>query len=425
MKQKNLILVAVAVGCGLVAAFLTTQLSAGQKKQEDGVEIPVAAKDLAIGTKLSKDELKTVIKYKKFNRDALPAVYATSEEELADKRLTRTIREGEPFNPQDLTTNMAISPPPGYNMMSFSATAERTAAGFAGPGSKVDILASIPLRSQNKSVVLPLLVDMLVLTIDTNTAPPQGAQAFGNLSMVSLAVKTDQAAILHAAINRGADLRIILRNPDEPAKWDYIPTREEIWNILSDEVNKKGSIEGSPNGPDAEPGPKPESRPEMVKLPVPIVDLPAGTQLTQDVIDTKFKLVELAPPAPTAFVQSLREHTGKFLLKEVLADQFVPKAYLADQMPKTPEPVGPKPKDDQPKITPKIDPPVFHDVTVQTSSGVRKYRYQVLKNNEYKFLGEVKEDGTLRPVPQPRQPAAPSPDAEKQNDKKADRVIRI
>ena len=56
MKQKNMILIAVAVGCGLVAAFLTTQMSAKTPKDE-GVEIPVAAKELSVGTKLNKDSL--------------------------------------------------------------------------------------------------------------------------------------------------------------------------------------------------------------------------------------------------------------------------------------------------------------------------------------------------------------------------------
>ena len=54
MKQKNLILMVVAVGCGLVAAFLTTQINAKPKVEK--VEVLVAAKDLPVGTMFTKED---------------------------------------------------------------------------------------------------------------------------------------------------------------------------------------------------------------------------------------------------------------------------------------------------------------------------------------------------------------------------------
>ena len=47
MKSEESIPVAVAVGCGLVAAFLTTQARPAEPEVEQ-VEVPVAAKDLPI-----------------------------------------------------------------------------------------------------------------------------------------------------------------------------------------------------------------------------------------------------------------------------------------------------------------------------------------------------------------------------------------
>src|SRR5206468_11176458 len=60
MKQKNLILMVVAVGCGLVAAFLTSQMSARSSAVEQ-VEVIVAAKDLPVGTMLGKEDRKSVV----------------------------------------------------------------------------------------------------------------------------------------------------------------------------------------------------------------------------------------------------------------------------------------------------------------------------------------------------------------------------
>jgi len=428
MKQKNLILIAVAVGCGLVAAFLTTQLGAGQKKVDDSLEVPVAAKDLAVGTKLTKEELKNYITYKKISKDSLPTEFASSEEQLADKRLVRTIRAGETFNPADLTTNAPITPPPGFNVMTFGMTPEKGVAGFAGPGSKVDVLATIRLRKQDKAVVLPILIDMLVLAIDTSTQyTPQGA--FPNLSMVSMAVNNKQAAILHASLSRGADLRLILRNNDKPPVYDHIPTEEEIWAALADE-NKGGGRDGATEG-----SPENNKGPQTVKLPVPTEDLKAGTRLTTDLLAQKFKNVDFLTPAPTAAVQNLKEHLGEYLQRDLVADQFVPKNALGDKPPT--EPTKPAPPDvagqkegpPQEPVKPvkpkeKVDPPVYFDTTVTGPNGVKKYRYQVMKDGSYRYLGELKDDGSLDPNATPGgkdTPPAPQPD---NGGKKPERVIK-
>jgi len=426
MKQKNLILIAVAVGCGLVAAFLTTQLGAGQKKVDDSIEVPVAAKDLPVGTKMTKEDLKTFVTYKKVNKDSLPTEFASSEEQLADKRLVRTIRAGETFNPADLTTNAPINPPPGFNVMTFGLTPEKGVAGFAGPGSKVDVLATIRLRKQEKAVVLPIAIDMLVLAIDANTQYSQQG-AFPNLSMVSLAVTNRHAAILHAALSRGADIRLILRNGDKPPIYDHIPSEEEIWAALSDENKAGGSREGGQTEGTESKGPT------VVKLPVPVENLKAGTQLTSDVISKKFKLVDYVAPAPTRFVQNLKEYTGYYLQHDLVVEQFVPSAYLGEKPPEQGKPApadGASPKEGPPQepvkpATPRKvdDPPVYFDTTVTGPNGVKKYRYQVLKDGTYKYLGELKDDGSLDPNSTPGKDAPPGQQPEN-GGKKPERVIR-
>jgi Flp pilus assembly protein CpaB len=395
MKQKNLVLIAVAVGCGLVAAVLTSQMGA-KPAQVDQVQVPVAAKDLSVGTKLSKDDLKKLVTYKKFNRDALPAAFAATEEELTDKRIVRTIRAGEPFNPKDLTSNVAINPPPGMNMVTFPMSPDKGVAGFAGPGSRVDILATIQTRKSNKvrQVVLPLLTDMLVLAVNAETQYPQNGQAFSNMSMVSLAVTNKQAQLLHAAIHRGADLRLVLLNPEEPAPRPVKWTEEEIWKILSDQTEHKDGQGGDDTT---------EKKVEVVKLPVPTEDLPAGTELTPAVIDSKFKMVDFTPPAPGNIVQNLREHQGKYLQNKLAANQFVPRSFLGDKLAKAPPPETAGPKSAPKNLQRRTKPPVYWDATIQTSGGMRRYRYQVLESGEYKFLGEVTGSGAVQPVPTPNQ----------------------
>lgn len=426
MKQKNMILVAVAVGCGLVAAFLTSQMNANTAV--DQVDVPVAAKDLPVGTRLTKDEMKTFIVYKKVSKDSLPAAYTATEAELLDKRLVRTIRQGESFNPADLTTAAVISAPAGYDMITIQANVVQGVGGFVTPGAKVDILASVKQTGKkNSSVVFPLLTDMLVLAINTETQINKDKAAFANMSNVSLAVTTEQAMLLHAAEGRNASLKLLLQHPDEDkkAKWTNVPTPEQIWAILADEpvdLNRGGGESGEL----PEPAPA-EAAADTIKLPVPKEDLPAGTQLTADLIEKKFMLLEVKPPAPTNFVQNLKEHSGRFLTEKLTANSFVPLAYLGDKPADAAPQVAEAPKETKPPV--KAAPPVYFESTFQTTSGYKRYRWQVLKDGGHKFLGEVLENGELRQAGRKTlgedEDEAPAPEAKPDEKKKPEAGERV
>jgi len=135
-------------------------------------------------------------------------------------------------------------------------------------------------------------------------------------------------------------------------------------------------------------------------------------------------------PAPTGFVQNLKDCSGKYLQNDLFADQFVPKSFLADKPNSLPKP-GPSDgaqsqkngPNEQPRPAPpkKIeDPPVYFDTTVTGANGVKKYRYQILKDGTYKYLGELKDDGTLIPAA----PGTIAPPVPRDDEKKGDRVIR-
>ena len=397
VKQKNILLVAVAVVCGLVAAFLTSQMGAKGKSQEtEMVQVPVANADLPVGTKLKASELEKLVIMKSIAKDAVPQVYVEQTDFLKDKRLTRTIRAGEPFNPNDVTVNGFLNPPEGHSVMSASMTTVEAASGFIGPGAHVDIIASVMLKKSQKWVVFPLFLDMLVLAVNSDATPPQTpGGATPNVGMVSLAVTGEQQLLLQGAISRGATMRMGLRHPDKPATHKVLKN-EEIWDILSDRIdNEKEPIAPSvPTAPVV----------EMVKVKVPTVDLAAGTAITEDLIAKSFKDAEYPLTlVPESAVKELKSYAtnGDFLLKDLPANYFVPKSFLG---PKPKEPaipnmarVGPDgtgatSKEGAPdeKAKPVPAKPVYVDVTVQTAKGVFKYRYQKLPNGDHKYVGVVR-----------------------------------
>lgn len=429
MKQKNFLLVGLAAVCGLAAAVLTSKLGARPAKVEETVAVLVASKDIPVGTRLKKEDLDTYLETKEFTKETVPAQYIGVKDDLADKRTVRTMRKGDAFNPADVTKFASLSPPEGFDMVSVGCTLEQGVAGFATPGSRVNILAAIPVRDRrNKdrgeavSYVVPLMLDMLILAVDSQSQVNAESNTVPTISTVSFAVTPEQGLLLHAAKHRACDLRLVLRNQDKPNKYEHTFTHKELWSILAEVPTFD------------EEGKRPEQaddKVEKVKLPVALEDLPAGTELTKDVIDKKFEMKEFAKPVPPSAIENLREFGGKYLTSKLGAGQFVPKSFVGDKekdaaKPEAATPNTPKPGPVEPKEPKKPEaPPVFKDITVQTPNGVQKHRYQVLPDGSYKYLGILPHDGEADKAPaadddDPKPAPKPKPKGEPKADPKAE-----
>ncbi|MGL6094419.1 MAG: RcpC/CpaB family pilus assembly protein, partial [Fimbriiglobus sp.] len=285
--------------------------------------------------------------------------------------------------------------------------------GFAVPGSRVDILATINLARSGRQFVFPLLRNMLILAVDTDSQPPE-IKVKQNVSDVSLAVTNDDATILVGAMSRGCAFRFVLLGdkPDSKYPRETDVDREKVRALLAGEydpfVKEKETEDGTPVAPDT------------IALPVPTEDIPAGTKLTEEIINKAFTMQKIVPPAPANVIKDILAEKDKFTQKDIAANQFVPRSFLADSPPKKPDQVaavtpektgkpGEAGDDASPKTAPElppppkaVKPPKFWTVTVQTGTGVRKYQYQILENGSYKFIGEIKvEEAPTEEVAKP------------------------
>ena len=173
------------------------------------VEVLVAAKDLPVGTLLDRDTLGASVKPKKLPKEALPPARVTDLEELVGKRLSRTVREGETFNPRDLVKGGGLTLPAGHSLVSLEVPPGNS-TGFVGPGSRVDVIATA--RVGGKLTAFPVLVDALVVAVDT-LATTGEANPKQYRSTFSLAVTEKQANALILAKRRGCPLELLLRGP--------------------------------------------------------------------------------------------------------------------------------------------------------------------------------------------------------------------
>ncbi|QJW95982.1 hypothetical protein FTUN_3536 [Frigoriglobus tundricola] len=204
------------------------------------IDVLVAARDLPVGTMLSRDNLKTAVKTKKVSRDSLPPVIVTNVEELVDKLLCRPVREEETFNPSDLTMGQNLVLYDGDDMVSIQVAAAQAAAGLIGPGSRVNVLAT--LRVGNKVRAFPLLVNVLVVAVDASTVDSKGG-TFANLNTVLVAAKVNekQALALSLAKSRGCSIELLLRHPSKSEDADKAYNIESVIELLAGEQTGEAS----------------------------------------------------------------------------------------------------------------------------------------------------------------------------------------
>src|SRR5262245_29319114 len=170
MKQRNMILLALAIGFGLVAAFLTAKLGASSRVEM--VPVLVAAKNLNQGDKLEKPE--ELFVRKPFPKESMPPEFVDDLNVLRGKTLQRTIRAGTHVTQDDITPAegiaLPIDPKTGdrFKAMAIKASVETAVAGLIKPGAHVDIIIVERLQSGKTTSTL-LLQNVLVVAMNDQT----------------------------------------------------------------------------------------------------------------------------------------------------------------------------------------------------------------------------------------------------------------
>jgi Flp pilus assembly protein CpaB len=429
MKQKNLVLMVVAVGCGLVAAFLTTQINA--KPKVETVEVLVAAKDLPVGTTLTQAELDKFVETKPMAKDLLPPQFATTKEELVGKRLSRPILKGETFSSGSLVKGPVITLPQGKDLYSLGMSARDAAGGFVGPGSKVDVIGSLQLT--NKLETFPLLVDMHVVAVNQAVAYDGNKPHFADMSMVSLAVDQEEALLLSLAEKRGCTMKLLLRHEGKPKDASY--DIKKIRKLLEDdrrvahttvtEGGRQGDGVVDPTLPPVVPPPvAPVEKPVVVKVWIAKENIPANTTLTSDLLAEKFTQAERPKEY---FEEALSDPTPYFahkaLVLGVAKGSPLTYAMIGEQAPKAaPQDLNivglPKPAPSdiaKPTTTTTAGIPEFRDVALHFPSGTVVHRFVKVGENWKKYAELTPEQaarGWQQPAAANRPAAQPTPPAD-------------
>lgn len=308
MKPKTLILLGIAITCGLGASYMTSRLLAERNSEPDKITILVPKKDLNIS-----DQIKTpqdLFEPKEYLRGTEPPNYIDNFETLKNRVVKRSCRAGVPITNDDLygvgeQQGLWSSIAKEYRAVGIRVNMEEIAGGFASlPGSRVDLISTVRRGDDKSTYSQVLLEDVLVIAADTQMHRDEAGRAMP-ANVVTVAVKPEDALRIKLGQSLGS-LSLILRKIGDNSKVNT--------SYLTAESLKTGKSESAEVEP-APPAPKvveqPKQEPQVAKaeprgrLHVMRIREGEHTRQTEFLLDARGEVIlpegsraELAPPRP-------------------------------------------------------------------------------------------------------------------------------
>jgi pilus assembly protein CpaB len=249
MRMKSLILIFIALGCGLVASIGISQVMdrGGGGGNVETEQILVTLHDIDIGAKFNAQN----VKLEDWPKAKIPEGAIRRLEDAKDKYANARFYKGEPLHASkivDQLGNITTQIPQGYRAMPVKIE-EDTVMKAISPGDRVDVM--VFLRRNPPEIMatgaFPLLRNVRVFAINTNTERASDTKGeTTNFRTVSLLVKEVHSGELVVAAKMG-NIFLTLRSPDERDDADT----EEVTPIK--EILAGGNkVDGDPT-PDAAP----------------------------------------------------------------------------------------------------------------------------------------------------------------------------
>lgn len=222
MRPKSLMLLILALGCGLVASIGISQVMDRHSKQQVAVEttpIYVALHNINLGDPIDA----SMVSLQEWPKDKVPPGAISQLDDLEGRRPRATIIQGEPLLDAKLLApgqlaDPITSIPKGFRLKTISVDAEKSAAGLLSPGDRVDVQLFVKRDERNgidSAKTKVILQNIRVFAVDqTVQRSPDGGEERTIAKTVSLLLTPEQASKLTLAENLG-QVSLIPRNPDD------------------------------------------------------------------------------------------------------------------------------------------------------------------------------------------------------------------
>ncbi len=223
MRGKSLVLLALALGCGLVASVGISQvLDQKPKVEPESLEtdsVLVALQDVEYGTPLTAQ----LVKLEAWPKDKIPTGAIMNIENIEGRRARSKLFSGEPILEAKLlgvdeVATASLQIPKGYRAFSVKVTASSTGGSLILPGDRVDVLVYV--RTSNNGInevsTQTILQDVKVFAVNQiynkDNIDTDGTAI--TAKTVSLLVTPAQAEKIALAEELGK-IRLSIRSPDD------------------------------------------------------------------------------------------------------------------------------------------------------------------------------------------------------------------
>jgi len=209
MKPKTMILMGLAITCGLGASYMTSRLLADRNTDEpEKVEILVAKKNLSVHQRITNpDEL---FEKKWFSKGQEPPDAITDFESVKGKTLKQGRNKGDTVTPANFYDKGGLEIPHGHQAVGLRVNIETTASGLASlPGSHVNLLLTIGAQDVSSTKTYVLLESVLVLAADIRVTPE--GEIAAPAQVVTFALKDEDVLRVTTAKQMG-QITLVLRN---------------------------------------------------------------------------------------------------------------------------------------------------------------------------------------------------------------------
>jgi Flp pilus assembly protein CpaB len=243
MKQKTMVLIALAVVCGLGASFMTSKLLADRQTQEETIKVLVARTNLATGIIIRKPEEQ--FEEKEVLKETAPKNVLTKFEDVKGRQLKIPRRQGDTISQDDMYSDkgndLMYNLPPGHRAVGIRVSSEQVAAGFAAvPHSRIDIACAVRSGDDRQAGTRICLQNVLVLASGTATVRDDQGKAMP-CDVVTVALKPEDCLKLETIKGKGS-LTMFLRPFGENATVDpgFVNVERAFRSTTGSDKNSEG-----------------------------------------------------------------------------------------------------------------------------------------------------------------------------------------
>ena len=263
MKMKSVVLLAVAVGCGLVAMLGVQQALSGREKapRETG-DVLVALTDIGPGMPLDESN----VTFRQWPKEQIPEGAVVRLEDYDNRALRVRAFAGEIIMLAKLgepgVFGAASEVPDGMRVVTVSVDLTMIASGMIRPGDRVDVVVTYRARAQDgrNTVMRSQTVLEFMRVFATDNVRDMAGQETGEFAAknISLLATPEQANLLKLAENMGK-LHLTLRSRtddqpsdlaviDESALLDGGASMGEDKGLLEEQIALKSREAGADDG---------------------------------------------------------------------------------------------------------------------------------------------------------------------------------